>query len=47
MLVLIGSREAAKDALKQNPQLAEKIKQAILTRVNVKPGDPVTGDAQE
>jgi recombination protein RecA len=45
---LVGQgREAAKDALKQNPQLADKIKQAILAKVSVKPGDPVTGAAQE
>ncbi len=45
---LVGQgREAAKEALKQNPPMAEKIKTAILAKVNVKPGDPVTGDAQE
>jgi len=45
---LVGQgREAAKDALKQNPALAEKVKAAILEKVSVKPGEPVTGDAKE
>jgi recombination protein RecA len=42
---LVGQgREAAKDALKQNPALAEKIKAAILEKVNVKGGETVTGN---
>jgi recombination protein RecA len=45
---LVGQgREAAKDALKQNAQMAEKIKAAVLAKAQIKPGDPVTGEAQE
>jgi recombination protein RecA len=43
---LIGQgREAAKDALAKNPDLAAKIKAAILERVNVTGGTVVTGGA--
>jgi recombination protein RecA len=43
---LIGQgREAAKDALTKNPELAAKIKAAILERVNVTGGTTVTGGA--
>ena len=41
---LVGQgREAAKDALAKNPELAAKIKAAILERVNVTGGTAVTG----
>jgi len=43
---LIGQgREAAKDALAKNPELAGKITTAILARVNVTGGTEVTGGA--
>jgi recombination protein RecA len=45
---LVGQgREAAKDALKQNPALAEKIKVSILEKVNVTGGTSVTGASPE
>jgi len=45
---LIGQgREAAKDALKQNAELAAKIKSAILDKVNVTGGTVVVGDVTE
>ena len=45
---LVGQgREAAKEALKQNPALADKVKQAILEKVSVKPGETITGDPAE
>ena len=45
---LVGQgREAAKDALKQNPALAAKIKEAILQKVEVKGGAAVTGESVE
>ena len=45
---LVGQgREAAKEALKSNPALAEKVKTAILDKVNVKGGDSVTGEKTE
>jgi recombination protein RecA len=41
---LVGQgREAAKEALAQNPELAAKIKNEILARVNVIPGTTVAG----
>ena len=43
---LVGQgREAAKEALAKNPELAAKIKSAILQRVNVTGGTAVTGGA--
>lgn len=45
---LVGQgREAAKEALKLNPALAEKIKATILEKANIKPGDPVAGEAAD
>ncbi|WP_415911135.1 recombinase RecA [Oleiharenicola sp. Vm1] len=45
---LVGQgREAAKDALKQNPALAEKIKAAVLEKATIKPGDPAAGATEE
>jgi len=46
---LVGQgRDAAKLALKEKPELAEKISQAILEKVTIKVGEPVTGgDAAE
>ncbi|OHE81691.1 MAG: recombinase RecA [Verrucomicrobia bacterium RIFCSPLOWO2_12_FULL_64_8] len=45
---LVGQgREAAKDALKQNTELAAKIKADILERVNVTGGSEVTGATVE
>jgi recombination protein RecA len=43
---LVGQgREAAKEALAKNPELAAKIKAAILERVNITGGTAVTGSA--
>jgi len=43
---LIGQgRDAAKQALKENPELAEKITAAVLAKVNVRGGSTVTGHA--
>ncbi len=45
---LVGQgRDAAKEALKQNPALAEKIGKAILEKVTVTGGTAVTGEAAE
>jgi recombination protein RecA len=45
---LVGQgRDAAKAALKEKPELAEKIKKAVLEKVNVKGGEAVTGEARE
>jgi len=45
---LVGQgREAAKEALKQNPALAEKVKATILEKAQIKPGDPVAGSSEE
>jgi recombination protein RecA len=45
---LVGQgREAAKDALKQNPALAEKIKTNILEKAQIKPGDAAAGASEE
>ncbi len=45
---LIGQgRDAAKQALKEKPEIAEKISKAILEKVSVKGGETVTGDAAE
>ncbi len=45
---LVGQgREAAKEALRQDPKLAEKIKAALLEKVSVKGGESVTGEVTE
>jgi recombination protein RecA len=45
---LIGQgRDAAKQALKEKPELAEKISKAILEKVNVVGGASVTGEEKE
>ncbi len=45
---LVGQgRDAAKQALREKPELAEKIGQAILDKVNVKGGEDVTGETTE
>jgi recombination protein RecA len=45
---LVGQgRDAAKQALKEKPELAEKIHKAILEKVNIVGGATVTGDAAE
>ncbi len=45
---LVGQgREAAKQALKENPELAVKIRDTILGTVDVKGGESVTGEASE
>jgi recombination protein RecA len=45
---LVGQgRDAAKQALKDKPEIAEKVKKAILEKVNVKGGEAITGDAAE
>ena len=42
---LVGQgRDAAKQALRDKPELAEKISKAILEKVNVKGGESVTGE---
>ena len=42
---LVGQgRDAAKQALREKPELAENIKKAILEKVNVTGGTVVTGD---
>jgi len=44
---LIGQgRDAAKQALRDDPVLAEKITKAVLAKVNVKGGESVTGDGE-
>jgi recombination protein RecA len=43
---LVGQgRDAAKQALKEKPEVAEKIKKAVLEKVTVKGGEAVTGSA--
>jgi recombination protein RecA len=45
---LVGQgREAAKEALKSNADLAAKVKAGILEKVSVKGGDSVTGDKED
>ena len=45
---LVGQgRDAAKQAIKEKPELGEKIAKAILEKVNVTGGTVVTGDAAE
>jgi len=45
---LIGQgRDAAKQALREDPVLAEKITKAVLAKVNVKGGESVTGDSDK
>ncbi len=45
---LVGQgREAAKEAFKSNPELAAKVKAAILEKVTVKGGESVTGASSE
>ena len=42
---LVGQgRDAAKAALKEKPELAEKIGKAILEKITIKPGEPVLGE---
>lgn len=44
---LIGQgRDAAKQALRDNPELAEKVTKAVLAKVQVKGGESVTGDGE-
>ena len=44
---LVGQgRDAAKQALKEKPELAEKIQQAVLAKVNITGGATVTGEAE-
>ncbi len=44
---LVGQgRDAAKAALKEKPELAEKITQAVLAKVNVVGGAVITGAAE-
>jgi recombination protein RecA len=45
---LVGQgRDAAKQTLKEKPELAEKIQKAILEKVNIVGGATVTGEAAE
>jgi len=45
---LVGQgREAAKEAIKANPDLAAKVKAGILEKVSVKGGESVTGESQD
>src|SRR4051812_2869210 len=45
---LVGQgREAAKEALKSNPDLAAKVKAGILEKVSVKGGDSITGEKED
>ncbi|MCW5548895.1 MAG: recombinase RecA [Opitutaceae bacterium] len=45
---LVGQgRDAAKTALREKPELAEKIGKAILEKVTIKVGEPVTGESAE
>ena len=45
---LVGQgRDAAKQMLKEKPELAEKITKAILEKVTVTPGAVIAGDAAE
>ena len=44
---LIGQgRDAAKLALKEKPELAAQITEAVLAKVNVKGGENITGDSE-
>jgi recombination protein RecA len=44
---LVGQgRDAAKQALREKPELAEKISAAILEKVNVKGGEDLTGESE-
>ena len=44
---LVGQgRDAARQTLKEKPELAEKISKAILEKVTVKVGEPVTGEGE-
>lgn len=45
---LIGQgRDAAKLAIKDKPELAAKLQEAVMAKVNVKGGESVTGEAEE
>lgn len=45
---LVGQgRDAAKQAIREKPEFAEKIKKAILEKVNVTGGTVVTGEAAQ
>jgi len=45
---LIGQgRDAAKLAIREKPELAAKLKEAVMSKVNVKGGESVTGEAEE
>ncbi len=45
---LVGQgRDAAKQALKEKPELGEKIRKAILEKVTIKGGEAVTGEAAD
>jgi recombination protein RecA len=45
---LIGQgRDAAKLAIREKPDLAAKLKEAVMGKVNVKGGESVTGEAEE
>lgn len=45
---LVGQgRDAAKQTLKEKPDVAEKIKKAVLEKVSVKGGEVITGDTAE
>ncbi|HRI81812.1 MAG TPA: recombinase RecA [Opitutaceae bacterium] len=45
---LVGQgRDAAKAALREKPEIAEKIAKAIQEKVTIKVGEPVTGEAAE
>jgi recombination protein RecA len=45
---LVGQgRDAAKAALREKPEIAEKIARAIQEKVTIKVGEPVTGEAAE
>ena len=45
---LIGQgRDAAKQALRDDPALAEKVTKAVLAKVNVKVGESLTGDGEK
>ncbi|MFM1850689.1 MAG: recombinase RecA [Verrucomicrobiota bacterium] len=45
---LIGQgRDAAKLAIREKPELAAKLKEAVMGKVNVKGGESVTGEAEE
>jgi recombination protein RecA len=45
---LVGQgREAAKESLRSNPDLAAKVKAGILEKVNVKGGDSITSEKED